>query len=152
MDRWFIDRRRERTQPDDTDSNPKLTFRADHQVGRRERYPDFISLAPRSCCRDDLSNAISMSAASRIGSTRKAVALFNRTSNGVGRLWLPRYEPSGPMSLPSIPHASRRVRPSTFDRRHRVARTTGAQTHANSIRGDGLRRRNEYGLRSPLLV
>jgi hypothetical protein len=42
MDRWFIDRRRERTQPDDTDSNPKLTFRADHQVGRRERYPDFI--------------------------------------------------------------------------------------------------------------
>ena len=26
----------------------------------------------------------------------------------------------GPMSLPSIPHASRRVRPSTFDRSHRV--------------------------------
>jgi hypothetical protein len=84
MDRWFIDRRRERTHPDDTDSNPKLTFRADHQVGRRERYPGFISLAPRLCCRDDLSNAISMSAAYRIGSTRKAAALFNRTSNGVG--------------------------------------------------------------------
>jgi hypothetical protein len=28
---WFIDRRRERGQPDDPDSNPKPTFRADHQ-------------------------------------------------------------------------------------------------------------------------
>ena len=172
----FIDRRCERTLPDHTDSNPKLTFRVDHQVGRRERYPGFISLAPRLCCRDDLSNAISMSAAhasARPGrlsrysigqvtpSARPRAAPAVRTNTIVPSVLTSTHVPAflsgkltqgGPMSLPSIPHASRRVRPSTFDRRHRVARTTGAQTHANSIRGDGLRRRNEYGLRSPLLV
>ena len=46
-----------------TDSDPKLTFRMDHQMGRRERSLGFISLVPRLCCRDDLSNANSMSTA-----------------------------------------------------------------------------------------
>lgn len=120
----------------------------------------FHFIAPRLCCRDDLSNAISMSAASRICPTRKAVALFNRTSNALGATargsrGTNQYDCSlGPDIDTCVsflerqtdarrPHVSPinsacepqgqavDVRPA---RSGRVARTTGAQAHANSIR------------------
>jgi hypothetical protein len=142
-------------------------------VDRRERSRGFISFAPRLCCRDDLSNAISMSAVQ--ASARPAVALFNRTSHAVRATarhsrGTNQYDCSlgpdidtcasflEPQTDARRPHVSPinsacepqgqavDVRPA---RSGRVARTTAAQVHANSIRGDGLRRRNECGLRSP---
>jgi hypothetical protein len=84
-----------------------------------------------------------MNAASSTCPTGEALALFDRTSHALGAnargsrgthqydcpsvltsthvpaLLTGKLTQRGPMSLPSIPHASRGVRPSTFDRRHR---------------------------------
>jgi hypothetical protein len=74
---------RERTQPDDTDSNPTLTFRVEHQVGRRERSRVSFHLHP-ACIAGMIFQTPSRRARHTHLPDRKAVALFNRTSHALG--------------------------------------------------------------------
>jgi hypothetical protein len=112
-------------------------------VGQRERSPGFTSLASRLRFRDDFLNAISMKATSSACPTGRlsrysigqatpsarpltapavrinTIAPSVLTSTHVPALLTGKPTQRGPMSVPSIPDASRRVRPSTFDRRDR---------------------------------
>jgi hypothetical protein len=143
--------------------NPKLTLRADHQVVPTRTISGFHFIGTPLAFRDDFSNAISMNAASSTCPTGKAVALFSRTSHALGAT-APgsrgTHQYDCPLGLDIdtcaslVERQADAARPPCFSyqfrmraagsgrrpltaRSGRVARTTGAHAHANSIRGTG---------------